>query len=115
MIKLNRITCFLVPIMLGLPSAAVQAVDFSYSGFMTVGLGRVLSGSVEGTNEIGFNCPCVIADYSQAAVYERSWDIKPDSKLGLQGTMAFSDALSLTGQVVSRGSRDFDVNWNGFI
>ncbi len=110
MIKLNRITCLLVPMMLGLPSAAVQAVDFSYSGFMTVGLGRVLSGSVEGTNEIGFNCPCVIADYSQAAVYERSWDIKPDSKLGLQGTMAFNDAVSLTGQVVSRGSRDFDVN-----
>lgn len=93
-----------------LTSPAAMAVDFNWSGFMTVGLGKTISGSVQGQNEVGFDCPCMIADYSQAAVYENSWSLKPDSKLGLQGSLIFTDELSLTGQIVSRGSRDFDVN-----
>lgn len=65
---------------------------------------------MQGPNEIGFDCPCMIADFSQAGVYEDSWSLKPDSKLGLQGSVMFNDNLSLTGQIVSRGSRDFAVN-----
>lgn len=109
MIKLNRITLACMSAMLVTSPAAI-AVDFNWSGFMTLGLGQTISGSVQGQNEVGINCPCMISDYSQAAVYENAWDIKPDSKLGLQGTILFTDDLSLTGQVVSRGSRDFDVN-----
>lgn len=107
--KFNRITLMLLPIAI-LSAPTATAVDFSYSGFMTVGLGRVLSGSVNGENEVGLDCPCMISDYSQASVYGPAWDIKPDSKLGLQGSVLFSDDFMLTGQVVSRGSRDFDVN-----
>ena len=107
--KLNRITSILLPIAL-LSSPSVLAVDYSYSGFMTVGLGRVLSGSVSGQNEVGIDCPCMITDYSQAAFYEDSWSLKPDSKVGLQGSVMFNEQLSLTGQVVSRGSRDFKLN-----
>jgi len=109
MIRLNSITTACISAMLAASPSAL-AVDFNWSGFMTLGLGKTISGSVQGQNEVGIDCPCMIADYSQAAVYENSWDIKPDSKLGLQGTMLFTDELSLTGQVVSRGSRDFDVN-----
>ncbi|WP_296297581.1 hypothetical protein [Rheinheimera sp.] len=93
-----------------LTSPATLAVDFSWSGFLTLGLGKSLSGSVQGPNEIGFDCPCMIADFSQAGVYEDSWSLNPDSKLGLQGSVMFNDNLSLTGQIVSRGSRDFAVN-----
>lgn len=107
--KLNRITLMLLPIAI-LSAPTALAVDYSYSGFMTVGLGRVINGSVSGQNEVGLDCPCMISDYSQASVYGPAWDIKPDSKLGLQGSVLFSDDLMLTGQVVSRGSRDFDVN-----
>jgi hypothetical protein len=109
MFKLNRISLITLPIAL-LASPFLMAVDYSYSGFATVGVGRVFSGTVGGKNEVGVDCPCMIADYSQAAVYEDSWSFKPDSKLGLQGSVLFSDDLMLTGQVVSRGSRDFDVN-----
>lgn len=108
MIRFNSVTTACIAAMLAASPSAV-AVDFNWSGFMTLGLGKTLSGSVQGQNEVGIDCPCMIADYSQAAVYENSWDIKPDSKLGLQGTMLFSDELSLTGQVVSRGSRDFEI------
>lgn len=89
---------------------STQAMDFNWSGFMTLGVGKTYSGSVSGKNEIGFDCPCMIADFSQAAVHQNTWSVKPDSKLGLQGSWQFSDDVMLTGQVVSRGSRDFAVN-----
>jgi hypothetical protein len=103
--KVNTVLCTLL-----IASPAALSADFNWSGFMTVGLGKTISGSVSGQNEVGIQCPCMIADYSQAAFYEDSWDFKPDSKLGLQGSVLFNDDLSLTGQIVSRGSRDFKVN-----
>ena len=109
MTKLNRIATSCLATLL-ITSPAALAVDFGWSGFMTLGLGKTLSGSVQGRNEIGFDCPCMIADFSQAGVYEDSWSLKPDSKLGLQGSVMFNEDLSLTGQIVSRGSRDFAVN-----
>jgi len=87
-----------------------SAIDFQSSGFLTLAAGKTLSGSVKGRNEIGFDCPCMISDYSQAGVYEDSISLKPDSKLGLQGSVVFSPSWQLTGQVVSRGSRDGKIN-----
>ncbi len=68
MSKLNRISLITLPIAL-LASPFLMAVDYSYSGFATVGVGRVFSGTVGGKNEVGVDCPCMIADYSQAAKY----------------------------------------------
>lgn len=90
-----------------LPSSAI---DFQSSGFLTLAAGKTLSGSVKGVNEAGYECPCLISDYSQAGVYSDSWTLKPDSKLGLQGSLVFSPDFQLTGQIVSRGSRDGKVN-----
>lgn len=89
--------------------SSVLATEFNWNGFMTFAAGKVLTGSVNGTNELGEDCPCMISDFSQNGVLTRSFDFD-DSKLGLQGTVQFNDSLSLTGQAVSRGSRDFKVN-----
>ncbi len=89
-------------------------VQFTGSGFLTVAAGKVLSGNSH--EEVsGYQCPCFISDYAQAGVYE-SGDVryKPDSKLGLQGTMDITNTkLSFTGQAVARGARDgkTDLEW----
>lgn len=96
------------------PTAAAEEaprfVQFSGSGFLSLVAGHVLSGTQR--NPIsGYDCPCYIADFATAAVYERDGTrFKPDSKLGLQGNVTFGKVLSVTGQVVARGARDGNVN-----
>ncbi|MEI6146770.1 MAG: hypothetical protein WCP66_10160, partial [Methylococcales bacterium] len=64
-------------------------------------------GSPKGLSDAGYNCPCQISDYSHQSVYDNSsLNIAPDSKLGLQGRIDFTDKLSLTSQGVSRGSQN---------
>lgn len=92
-----------------LAPVSAMAVDYSWNGFMSLAGGKVLSGSVQGDNELGEDCPCMVTDYSQNGVLTDSWGFD-DSKIGLQGTAKFNDQWSVTGQVVSRGSRDFKVN-----
>ncbi len=100
-----------LPLLVGaLFVANAQATEFNWSGFMTLAAGKTLSGSVQGKNETGIDCPCMISDFSQSGVIDSSWDFAADSKIGLQGNLQLSDQLSLTAQVVSRGARDWDLN-----
>ncbi len=87
---------------------------FTGSGFLTVTAGKMLGGTHG--NVGGFNCPCYISDYAQAAIYDgrSSWQMGPDSKLGLQGSASFdSNKFSITAQVVSRGAENgaADLEW----
>lgn len=95
-------------------SPAAFAGEFTYSGFATLATGKVLSGSRTEplTEQLGC-APCFIADYGQGAVYTDHWSVKQESKVGLQGTYAFNDKLSATGQVVGRGVDGIkaDVEW----
>lgn len=89
---------------------AAMDVDFSTSGFLTVTAGKMLGGSRDGALS-DYRCPCFVSDYAQAGIYEGRGGLqwKPDTKLGVQTTMALpGTGLSLTGQVVARGARDGD-------
>jgi len=96
-------------------SLAAQAqeahgVDFSGSGFLTLAAGKVVKGDAP-SNFNDYRAPAFVTDYAQAGVYENNgWSIKPDSRLGLQGTATFNPQFSLTGQVVSRGAHDGKAN-----
>lgn len=88
----------------------VPSVDFSGSGFLTLAAGKVIKGDAPG-NFNDYRAPAFVTDYAQAGVYENNgWSIKPDSRLGLQGTATFNPQFSLTGQVVSRGAQDGKAN-----
>ncbi len=98
------------------PSRAAEGGGpvFSGSGFLTIAAGKMFGGT--SGNVGGFNCPCYVADYAQAAIYDgrKSWQFGPDSKLGLQGVASFADnAFSITAQVVSRGAANgaADLEW----
>ena len=98
--------------LLGL-SAHSMAGEFTYSGFATVAVGKVMGGSNNAPLNTHFDCPCYIADYGQGAVYEREWSLGQESKVGVQGTYKFTPSLSATGQVVARGvdGGTADVEW----
>jgi hypothetical protein len=86
-------------------------VEYVGSGFMTLGVGKMLGGTDAKVSD--YKCPCFIADYAQAGVYENKNDLqwKPDTKLGVQGSAFFDNRrFGLTTQIVARGARDGDAN-----
>lgn len=92
----------------------VNGIEYSGSGFMTIAAGKMLSGT--SGNVGGYNCPCYVSDYAKAAIYDgrSSLQWRPDSKLGLQGSVFFDNRrFSLTAQAVSRGADDggVDLEW----
>ena len=91
-----------------------NGIEYSGSGFMTIAAGKTMGGPTGIVS--GYNCPCVITDFAQAAVYtgQNSWQVRPDSKLGVQGSVSMDNKrLSLTTQVVARGASDGkgDLEW----
>lgn len=91
-----------------------QAAEFSGSGFLSVTAGKMLGGTHANVGD--YNCPCYVSDYAQAAIYDgrRDWQWQPDSKLGLQGSVASDDQrYGLTGQLVARGADGgaVDLEW----
>ena len=111
MIKIRLYTLLLLSLCTITSANAIEAeyagMKFTGTGFLTAAVGKVLDGSVHGLSDAGYNCPCQLSDFSHASVYDNSsLNIAPDSKLGLQGRIDFTDKLSLTSQGVSRGSQN---------
>jgi hypothetical protein len=72
------------------------------SGFASLVAGKVLSGDRQDPY-YRYPCPCFIADYGHGAVYAPTWQVKQESKVGVQGTYAITPKLSATAQMVGRG------------
>jgi hypothetical protein len=113
-LRFHDISVFLLLTALLMPNAWAQSgIDFSTSGFLTIGLGKVLKGDAPQDFQ-GYATPMFVTDYAQAGIYEnKGWVFRPDTKLGLQGTAIFSPQFSATGQVVARGARngEVDLEW----
>lgn len=95
-------------------AAEANGVEYTGSGFLTATAGKMLGGT-QG-NVGGYNCPCYVSDYANAAIYDgrSSWQWRPDSRLGLQGSASLDNhRLSLTAQAVSRGAHNgaLDLEW----
>lgn len=89
----------------GLAGPALADEAFTYSGFASAVVGKVLSGDRQtNLNDYAdYACPCFIADYGHGGLYGPDWSVKQESKIGLQGTYTFTPSLSATAQVVGRG------------
>lgn len=112
-------TSWMVAAALGLAAFSVQAqetaspsaVQFTGSGFMTLGVAKMFGGTRQSVGD--FDCPCFASDYAQAGVFTGSdnWQWKPDTKLGVQGEASMDNRrYSVSGQLVSRGARNGSVN-----
>ncbi|HEY0064862.1 MAG TPA: porin [Telluria sp.] len=86
-----------------------QNSAFKLSGFVSVVGGKVL-GSHLGDDYVGesalagVDCPCYTADWHNAGVYDRSFSLEPESRAGLQARYSINRDLSLTTQIVVRGT-----------
>lgn len=100
-----------------LSSAPVFAVDYDFSGYISAVGGTVLDGDSSSaylSEILEYDCPCFVADYTQAGIYEDTGiSFKPDSGYGVKGQVSFNDAISLTAQVEGKGGNDFEplVSW----
>lgn len=108
-----RIRCLTLSAGLWLATGALagdNGIEFSGSGFLTLGAGKMLGGTRGPVTDR--DCPCFTSDYAQGGVYDgrKSLQWGPDSKLGLQGTARISPDLAFTAQAVARGARDGEVN-----
>ncbi len=96
----------------GLRAEERGEIGFKGSGFLTLAAGEVLNKG-PAQNASGYNCPCFISDYGEGGVYEKGglgW--RPDSKLGLQGSVLYGERFSVTTQVVWRGvDSAVDMEW----
>lgn len=79
--------------------SAISSVSekVSVSGFGSIYAGQTLkSGEV------------FMADFASVGQYDNELSFKPDTILGLQGSVVLADALSVTAQAVLKGSDDFE-------
>lgn len=93
-------------ILASLVSQAVYADDISvdFKGFFSVVAGRVISSPK--TDPIAgnpyYSCPCYLADWSSNGIYYDKWSAQPETRLGVQADVKFSDTLKFTGQATTR-------------
>ncbi len=90
--------------------------DTTVSGFGNFTAGKILNGTYNAQADLDWACPCYVTDLAQNGVYQRrGWQVKPDSKIGIQGRLATADhRYSMTAQAVSRGAANGKVNLEWF-
>ncbi len=88
------------------PLTALADIDFS--GYGSIVAGQVISGEKDPSGEIEF--PVDFYDY---AYYTEDLSFKPESMLAIQARMDLSDSLVVTGQLVAKGTDNFDpdLDW----
>jgi len=88
-------------------AGATHALDFNVSGFGSIVAGYS-SGGCTPNNTLSdrYNASCTrfIADWAHAGVYNSDVDYRPESKLGVQGTVKFNNSISFTSQLVARSA-----------
>ncbi len=96
--KLSQISLLSLPLLLSLTAQA----DISVSGFGSLVMGQTLEKDEKLT-----------ADFYDVGQYENETTFKPESVLGLQVSSKIADDLKATGQLVAKGTDEFEpeLDW----
>ena len=110
---LQPLFCACILLCVGSPAFALS---FQYSGFASIIAGETFgrcATDVATSDYYTRYCTRYIADWAHAGVYTPDWSFKPESKVGLQGTLGLLSNLSATAQVVARDTVDpkVDLEW----
>jgi len=93
----------------------VNAGEFRASSFVSIVAGAVIDGERQDplNDNPDVKCPCFVTDWANNGFYEgSSWTTKQDSKAGVQLMYVLNDAVSVTGQVITRGVEPKpDLTW----
>lgn len=104
------VTIFSLSLALASPSWADDSVsNFKLSGFLSAIGGKVLSNNLDanysGPAAInGADCPCYVADWGNAGVYNQEASLKPESRAGIQVKYKLNQQVDFGAQLVIRGS-----------
>lgn len=106
---ISLLSAMLLPTTFAFAQEEATESKFKLSGYLSVVGGKVMSGQLDsqysGPDNIkDTNCPCYIADWSNAGVYGKKFTLRPESRVGLQGKYTFTPEASFTSQLVSRGT-----------
>jgi len=88
--------------------------NWQFSGFLSLVGGQVTqaSNNTFNYNQLLQHCPCYIADWTNAGVYNSDWSFNPESRVGGQLTYHLTDPLSFTTQAVVRtADSDVELAW----
>jgi hypothetical protein len=85
------------------PAMADDGTTVDFKGFFDVIAGRVLSSPRSTPDDFNpaIGCPCYLADWANGGVYDSAWSARPESHVGIQADVKFTDRLSFTAQVTS--------------
>ncbi|MBY0453802.1 MAG: hypothetical protein K2Q11_02830 [Burkholderiaceae bacterium] len=108
-IKLSLFGIFALPSFAAFAQDADSESKFKLSGFLSVVGGKTISGKLDPnysgpTNIKGTDCPCYVADWSNAGVYGNQLTLRPESRVGIQGKYTINPEASITTQLTSRGT-----------
>lgn len=87
--------------------------NFKLSGFASVVGGKVFGGSDNfPLGNPKYTAPSYVADWFNAGVYEKKFSLKPETRVGVQGTYEFTKQFSATAQITSRAvDADPSLEW----
>jgi hypothetical protein len=85
------------------PAMADDGPTVDFKGFFDVIAGRVLSSPKSTPDDFNpaIGCPCYLADWANGGIYDGAWSAQPESHIGIQADVKFTDKLSFTAQVTS--------------
>lgn len=108
---------WLLPPCVALAQETNSESKLKLSGYVSIVGGKTISGTLDSnysgpTNIKDTDCPCYVADWSNAGVYGDQFTLRPESRIGIQGKYSLNDKAGLTVQLVSRGTRATpDLAW----
>lgn len=106
----SLLASFLLAGAVAVPAAPVMAQE---SGLKVSGFLSLVGGRINGTNEASYQgpseidghpCPCYIADWGNAGIYEEKFSLEPESRAGIQFKYTLNPQFNAVVQVVVRGS-----------
>ncbi len=95
--------CGLVLSLLAPTVFAEASANYRLSGFASLVAGSTVSGRDDAVGTPpGCTAPCYVADWNNGGVYGRHLSLRPESRVGVQGTWVATPELSATAQLKAR-------------
>ena len=110
---MKRIALYLLPILGSylLLQPTLYAADLRWSGFGSFVMGKATNQEpLPGGGSSTFKPDAGVPENSNS-VYKGSWTMKPDTLLGLQVDINMAEQLNTTTQIISKGAKDFDAEF----
>ncbi len=104
---MNKSGCRYWVLLLAFAATSSEAVTYTTTGFASLVAGKVTSGTPGTAGSVdpgidGGTCPCAVGNWADVGIYNRSLNLKPESRAGIQENINFDSGLSFVGELTAR-------------